>query len=286
MAMEKYIEFGDFLNKFYDCDLSNGKYIKHADGSHNLRKLWLDNLLELYQSFQDRAIFNCKFIISFIGEGQDRARFLGIYDVKSCVRIEDCGHNEEKIRTVYAENAKFFYVLEKRSGFEDIENRVIIKWGGSQLWHHKTEKTKKEIWQILPKGYYYDFPGIENLTITFKELSWIINNKDANVEWLYGLSSVKGVYMILDKKEGRQYIGSAIGNNGIWQRWSEYVQSGGHGNNEKLLEIIKNDPRRVDEFNFSILKFFPKEIDNQKVLKTESFLKKALGTRVVGLNAN
>ncbi len=40
------------------------------------------------------------------------------------------------------------------------------------------------------------------------------------VAGVFIVSSVNGVYLILDTRTGNQYIGSAYGNDGIWQKWS------------------------------------------------------------------
>lgn len=264
----------------------NGKFIKHGESGRDLRLLWISNKLELYQSFQSRDVFNCDYIFTFIGEGKDKARFLGIYQVLAHQPAHQTAHSEEERRSVFAEGAAIFYDLRRVPGFEDAEGRIIIKWGRSQQWHQWVHDNPKKIWQILPTGFYKPFPGIENVSLLFSEVKAIINNKDANIEWYFGLSGCKGVYTILDTATGQQYIGSAISSEGIWRRWAEYVVTCGDGGNVKLQEILGSAPRRADGFQFSVLKFFPKEIDNQVVLKAEKFLKRALGTRVVGLNAN
>ncbi|MFF2589646.1 hypothetical protein ACFVSS_17475 [Peribacillus butanolivorans] len=42
-------------------------------------------------------------------------------------------------------------------------------------------------------------------------------------------------------KEGKQYVGSASGKEGLLGRWKEYAING-HGNNTKLKELIEADP--------------------------------------------
>ena len=43
---------------------------------------------------------------------------------------------------------------------------------------------------------------------------------------------------LLDKLTGKQYIGSAYGHEGIWGRWTEYMNTNGTGNNKQLEELI------------------------------------------------
>ena len=60
-----------------------------------------------------------------------------------------------------------------------------------------------------------DFPGYYNFALTYKQLSTMVENPDSNREWQRMLSSVSGVYLLLDQRTGRQYVGSAYGAGGL-----------------------------------------------------------------------
>lgn len=283
------MDFIKLLENEYGLDTSKkGKFIKHASTDKDLYDLWKKGKIELYQSFQSKDVFNCNYIISFIGEPNDKARFIGVYDVIGKKELSEINITKADIDSVFAHDTDFFYELKKRKGFEDIEGRIIISWGGSKQWHHWIDQTKKEIWKILPPGYEKDFPGIDKVIIDFTEMKKIFNDKgkEGNPDWYSNLSNVKGVYLILDKKTGNQYIGSAYGEECIWQRWCTYVKTNGTGGNQKLEELIKEIPNYADNFQFSILKTLPKDSQNETVINEESFLKKCLGSRVWGLNRN
>ena len=47
-------------------------------------------------------------------------------------------------------------------------------------------------------------------------LKYIVDNNLPS--WKTALSNVKGVYIIVDTKNGKQYVGSAYGDECIWQR--------------------------------------------------------------------
>jgi len=89
----------------------------------------------------------------------------------------------------------------------------------------------------------------------------------------------------LDKITGNQYIGSAYGKDGIWQRWSEYSKTG-HGGNELLKELCLIDTQYYKNFQFTILQSLPSNLSNKDVIAVESLYKKKLGTKVFGLNKN
>ncbi len=137
----------------------------------------------------------------------------------------------------------------------------------------------------MPEGYIKEFPGFDELILSFDELQTIIKNPDANRQWHKMLSSVAGIYLIVDMTDGGQYIGSASGNNGILGRWSNYADSH-HGNNKRLLALLKDEPERYKNFQFTILRTLPKTLTSDQVIAYEQKYKQKLGTRVFGLNEN
>ena len=94
--------------------------------------------------------------------------------------------------------------------------------------------------------------------------------------------------MITDLCEGKQYVGSATGENGmLLQRWSNYIENG-HGGNKKLKEIVeqKGFDYIKQNFQYSILENYNARTDKNLILNRESYWKRVLGTRAFGLNSN
>lgn len=54
--------------------------------------------------------------------------------------------------------------------------------------------------------------------------------------------------MITDKSNGKHYIGSAYGNEMIWNRWSAYVKSY-HGGNKGLKPLVEQHGKEYIEQN-------------------------------------
>lgn len=119
--------------------------------------------------------------------------------------------------------------------------------------------------------------------MTHRELTELI--RKGNREWRARLSAVAGVYLILDAKTGKQYVGSASGAQGIWGRWSEYADNG-HGENKLLKELVEaNASVYPNAFTYSVLQMLPKTYAREVVLKSEHRYKKKLGSQAFGLNA-
>jgi hypothetical protein len=178
------------------------------------------------------------------------------------------------------ETANIFYDLEKCNVLEEFKNRLIIDWGkGTQQWVQK--KLKKEILEILPKGFVSKFPGWNQVLISHQELKEITSNQSGNRDWYQFLSEHDGVYVILDKKTNQKYVGSAYSakenGGGIWGRWASYANTG-HNNNKALKELDKLDPKNCENFMYSIHYVVPRSPTSRKdVLFHEQLLKRKIG---------
>ena len=86
-----------------------------------------------------------------------------------------------------------------------------------------------------------------------------------------------------DTKTGNQYIGSAYGKGGIWQRWSDY-SSNVHGGNKKLKELCNNKYKQ--NFQYTILQSLASNISAKEIIKIENLYKVKFGTKSFGLNEN
>jgi hypothetical protein len=62
-------------------EMARIEFVRHeGDPDFDLQDLHQRGWLDTYQQFQSRAVFeNLDYIVSFIGMGGSRARFLGVY---------------------------------------------------------------------------------------------------------------------------------------------------------------------------------------------------------------
>lgn len=147
-----------------------------------------------------------------------------------------------------------------------------------------------EVLQILPSPFGgIDFPGYDNVNLTFHELEEIILRQKR--DWIKALENQKAIYLISDKSNGKLYVGSATGDNGmLLQRWSAYIENGHGGNIE--LKAITEDPLQglvhvKQNFSYAMLENYNARVDKNFILKRESWWKSALKTRApFGYNIN
>ena len=241
-----------------------------------------DGHLDTYQSYQGSAIFECDYIVTFLGLEHSRAKLIGVYEVNGQIDPRRVKLPKSFPYQGFADSP-FYYDMERCSGFEDLVDRVVIKWVNPISWHQWLGE--REVIEILPEGYLTEFPGFQDVLLDFSELVKIVDNPEANRQWHTHLSSVAGVYLIADVLTGKQYVGSAYGKQGILGRWKSYAKTG-HGGNAMLCKLLASKSDYANNFQFSILQALDKSFTKNEVIQRERFWKQKLGTKAFGLTLN
>lgn len=216
----------------------------------------------------------------------DEWLFLGAFEVKGCVRHDD-GHETYDIvpMEIYSEYVERLIVRFKK------------KQGPKQAKLSADNLASIAVVRISEKKYINanrPFPGFNSVSLSFQELEYIIH---ANIDnWRELLSNINAVYCITDMSNGQLYVGSTYGTNGVWQRWSCYVNTHGDGGNVKLKEILAedgiynricSDKRKADDFKFTLLEvFYNRDGNADYIRKREAYWKEVFQTRSFGYNGN
>lgn len=184
------------------------------------------------------------------------------------------------------------YILKPIERYSHFVERLIIEYkkiqGPKQAKLNISCIETMAVISILEKKYNQvsrPFDGYDKISLPFKELKAIIR---ANVDnWRILLENINCIYAITDTVTGKVYIGSTSGCNGVWQRWTEYVNTNGHGNDVVLKELVESDPNYGNNFVFTIIEtFFNREGNAQYILGREEYWKKVFSTRTFGNNKN
>jgi hypothetical protein len=270
-------------SKGFDPQAHKVKLVRHADSRFSINELIEQGVLHEYERFQGDPVFdNCTHIISFIGESGSKSRFAGVFEVGPRLPISRSPvafrHRD------WAKNAKYWYPTKRLSEFDDLTDRVIIDWGaGTRSWHQWYRD--RAILELRPPGRLLPpFQDYLEVHLSFSRLRTLVERQDAHPDWVAALSAVGGVYLIVGG-DGEQYVGSATGEKGLWQRWSEYAKTG-HGGNRELKKLCQPNAGHPDAFWFSILTTFSRSLSREAALRKEKLFKDKLGTRAHGLNAN
>lgn len=201
--------------------------------------------------------------VVFIREGGDRARLWAVLENRGEVA------KDGPLRTVD---------LVVSEHLADLENRLVIGWRSPRTWRVNGPIAARYPVMGMADAQPVPFPGFDRLVLDRAQLEAVMR-EHRYAAWRTALSSVVGIYLITDTRDGRQYVGKADGAESIRQRWGAYAANG-HGGN---VELRAMDPTT---FCYSILRVFDPVTPMAVIDEAESHLKRALDTRRHGLNRN
>ncbi|MFI9412852.1 GIY-YIG nuclease family protein [Nocardia gamkensis] len=201
--------------------------------------------------------------VVFIREGGDRARLWSVVENRGEVS------NDGALRT---------FDLVVSNHMADLNNRLVIGWRSPRTWRLNGPTAAGYPVTEIADAQPVPFPGFDRLILDHAQLQAAMR-EHRYASWRTALSSVVGVYLITDTRDGRQYVGKADGTESIRQRWSAYAANG-HGGNVELRGLDPNS------FRFSILRIFDPATPIREIDAAESHFKVALDTRRHGLNRN
>ena len=226
----------------------------------------------------------------FLATGKGTSsRLFRIYHVIDClprtIDMKPEGYPLHDFDDIYLKSGDAcYYVLDECDEIADYYDRLVIRWtGNARNWALPAKNRDNPVISIQNKDK-RKFPGYDDFILKFSELIDLVND-DSYEDWRIALSSVYGVYLIVDTGTGMQYVGSAYGNDGILGRWKSYADTK-HGGDKLLRELLKNDDRAFERFQFTILRILPMTMTKDEVIHIESIFKEKLCTRDFGHNAN
>lgn len=238
--------------------------------------LYENDAFMTYQSEQLVKKFkDVDYIVSFIGEESTSSRFIGVYKNKGILQMLPDYKGEAHAR----------FDIQELAGFELLKERVVIDWNNPVQWlQHYNEMPVIRIDRGLMENNLPVFVRYEDVVLDYIQLQTIINSN--NPEWKLRLESCNCIYLILDKSNGKQYIGSTYNTKGIWGRWSEYAKNG-HGGDVELKKCIDADSKYAEKnFQWCILETLPIKILPEHAIERESLYKRKLGARIFGYCKN
>jgi hypothetical protein len=182
------------------------------------------------------------------------------------------------------------YQIDEVPDYSNLVGRLKIKMPTPSrgrafyLEHHYPNMFVNEILREPYSG--AEFPGFQNIIIPLHELKSIVSIQKP--DWKAALSGVKGVYCIIDRSNGKKYIGSAYGEGGVWGRWCSYVWSG-HGENDQLRKVVDEHGigHAMNHFQIALLEYLSASTDQGIIFQRETHWKRLMLSRGdYGYNSN
>ncbi len=277
------IKLADFLNieKYDYCDYK----VHFAIGAKDRKEPYNEFLIggfDKWQSIQTNKNFNRQYVVSLIYFEKDVWMFAGVYKVDGKpISIE---HNGKSL---------WQYPLSKIDVQQDMIGRAFFTFKKEfrasypclELVSNDSTIADMQILFIADKqASITDFDGFDSINVDYSTLKYIVDNNIPS--WKAALSNAKGVYLIVDTKTGKQYVGSAYGSDCIWQRWHAYAKNG-HGGNIELKNLLQQKGEEYkNNFKYSVLEICNMNLGSEYVISRENYWKNALMTRQFGLNKN
>ena len=250
-------------------------HIAVSDGIENPLDVYLRGDFDEWQRGQSRRNFEREFVVSLIAlPSRDLWLFAGAHQVVGCERV--------------AGSCRHLYTLHRRESTNELDGRLVISFKRpSRQSYLNAEKwcDSMYVFEIRPERMQIRaFPGYSWAVLTKQELD--IEVKQQVESWRSALSSVAGIYVIVDRSSGMLYVGSATAGGGIWSRWCSY-SANGHGGNRELKQLLEKEGSDYSKnFQFGVLEIADTHASEEDVLRRETYWKELLQTREHGLNAN
>lgn len=237
---------------------------------------FFDGKFKYWQEIQTRENFKCKHVLSLIHLENDRWLFAGVYKVN--------GVKPGK----YKGKPRFIYSTREVKGLEHLVGKAIVQFQKNfRASYLRPAKFEDQLLLIGLQDHRMtigDFPGYNSILLSYRMLKTVI--RESIPSWKSALSSISGVYLVTDTLDGKHYVGSAYGGEGIWHRWSHYIKYG-HGNNKEIRALLKKKgPEHAEHFQFSLLEVCDINASNDYVISRETHWKNVLRSREFGLNKN
>lgn len=245
------------------------------NGEENPIDVFLAGNFDEWQRWQTKRNFERSYVIALIAlPAANQWLFAGLYQAQGSEWTEQ--HNLH------------YYKLIPNNSCSTLAGRLVVEFSRTG----RQSYLNAENWALgitvselkAEKLSIAEFPGYRNINLSKGELETIV--RQSLESWRTALSNVAGVYVISDTESGKLYVGSATGEGGLWQRWSQYAATG-HGGNKELRELLRETGAKTAEnFRFAVLEIADIHSSEKEVLRRESHWKEVLLTRQYGYNAN
>ncbi len=222
-------------------DPSKVRLLRHKHQDKFQRLMYRDAMdrnprFEQYQAGQDdpkvvNQLRSAEVLAAFVVDPRGQTVFVGLWRVHGVTsrRVPDPYHG----LSLPPKDGSMGINLERMQALDDYSGRIVIDWGGgTRSWVQYAERQDKLVLELRQQAYEERFPGFTRFVCGLDQIAGL------PVTWTEALRSNRGVYLIVHRQSGAQYVGSAAGIDGFRGRWIAYAD--GHGGNVALRDLALN----------------------------------------------
>jgi hypothetical protein len=249
----------------------------HRDRDRSIYAVWKSaggqDLLEQYQAVQKRQFFSVgEFVASFVVTPPPASDtlFIGLYEVRG---MGTCPAGQRDRLTGEDVSGFICYELRPDHRLDEYRERLVVDWGKATRAYVQLASRQPKRLLALRDQAEPPFPGFSQFCVDIRDITGLYPS------WQQRLREVKGIYVLVDKDSGAQYVGSAKGEDSLYGRFSDYARTGDGGN----VELRRRAGAR---YQVGILQIVDQSLPDHSIEEIEGWWKRKLMTREYGLNLN
>jgi hypothetical protein len=264
-------------------DPATVRLIRHKHRREYQRLVYQDAIraeprFEQYQAGQCNArvielIKSAAIISAFVVDPAAQTVFVGLWRVGGCrvAYLPDPYYAEPRP----ARGGDVTFEFTPMGELAEYKRRIVVDWGGGErAWVQYASRRDKQIVELKRRAEEEAFPGFGRFRCGLHEVDGVPTS------WLAPLQATRGVYLLVHRLTGAQYVGCATGAEGFLGRWRGYAD--GHGGNVGLREI----GHAADQYDIRVVETVGSSATVEDVICLETSWKDKLGSRAKGLNRN
>lgn len=240
-------------------------------------ELWRDNTsaFNLYQAHQGTdgrpKLSRAGYWAAFVGTPAGETLFVGLYHAQYRGLLDQDTPTPHRDAIDKAGTCDV-YDLNPHDHMADLIGKLYVDWGpGTRAWVQRADRQNKPITELRTAFKEPAFPGFLNFSAPLSTIDRLPTT------WATTLRASRGVYILTCPTTKEQYVGSATGIDGFWQRWQDYARTG-HGGNIALKS------RTPSDYQVAILQVAGTDATNDDIIAMEERWKKKLQSKEMGLN--
>ncbi len=176
-----------------------------------MRQLQSDGRLEDYQAQQGSQVFECDYVVVFLGLPGTTGLFAGIWEVRGrrdvtpAIMLRDAPNNpwwsEPRYRPPrlagegehWWQTTLYIYDLQRTDFADELTDRLVIRFEGILRGARWLEGFKSlPIAEIRALGRQKPFMGFDQVCLSYGDLKRLIDHPEANPDWHHALNSTAG----------------------------------------------------------------------------------------------
>ncbi len=163
------------------------------------------------------------------------------------------------------------YEIAVDNRLSEFSGTLLIEWGEGYIQYTQyAERNDKRVRELRPSFKEEEFPGFLRFIKPLSEIASLPKG------WVPRLQEAKGVYLLTCPRTHEQYVGSAAGEGGFYERWRQHLAVNGGA--------VGLQSRQASNYQVSVLEVAGSRDSLQDIVEIEQLWIRKLQSAEMGLN--